>query len=210
MGFHPIIFFVASQLSTLYQFSVHTETINKLHPWIEKYFGTPSNHRVHHGSQEKYLDKNFGATLMIWDHLFGSFQYEEEQPVYGLTTPLTDKINPFKLNFHEYSDILQDVKKSKSLREGLFYIFASPCKVRQRKQLTKGSFLKVKFKNTAKSGTWDEIIKIQESFLILLFSTQECIPAQTTIKKGLPEPVTKNLLFFLQRDPGCQYSNLRT
>uniref|UniRef100_UPI0018EBDBAF sterol desaturase family protein n=1 Tax=Pedobacter sp. ASV28 TaxID=2795123 RepID=UPI0018EBDBAF len=54
-GFHPIVFLVASQLSTLYQFWVHTETIGKLHPFLEKYFGTPSNHRVHHGSQEKYI-----------------------------------------------------------------------------------------------------------------------------------------------------------
>jgi sterol desaturase/sphingolipid hydroxylase (fatty acid hydroxylase superfamily) len=117
MGFHPVIFLVASQLSTLYQFWVHTEAIGKLSPFIEKYFGTPSNHRVHHGSQAKYLDKNFGATFMIWDHLFGTFQYEEEKPIYGLTTPLENKTNPFVLNFHEYQDMMEDVRKSDGIKE---------------------------------------------------------------------------------------------
>lgn len=115
VGFHPVIFFVANQLSTLYQFWVHTEVIGKLHPFIEKYFGTPSNHRVHHGSQEKYLDKNFGATFMIWDHLFRTFQYEEERPRYGITSSLKHRINPVYLNIHEFQDIITDVKQAQSL-----------------------------------------------------------------------------------------------
>ncbi len=129
MGFHPLVFFISNQLGVLYQFWVHTESIGKLHPFIEKHFGTPSNHRVHHGSDEKYLDKNFGATFMIWDHLFGSFQYEEEKPSYGLTTKLDEKVNPFFLNFHEYSDIWKDVKGAVSIRRKLYFIFASPGKI---------------------------------------------------------------------------------
>jgi sterol desaturase/sphingolipid hydroxylase (fatty acid hydroxylase superfamily) len=125
-GFHPAIFFIANQLSVLYQFWVHTEAIGKLHPFIEKYFGTPSNHRVHHGSQEKYLDKNFGAAFMIWDHLFGSFQYEEEKPRYGITNSLKSKLNPLYLNIHEFQDIIKDVKKAKGFRKKMYYIFASP------------------------------------------------------------------------------------
>ncbi|MNG09302.1 hypothetical protein D3C84_927190 [compost metagenome] len=110
----------------MYQFWVHTEAIGKLHPFIEKYFGTPSNHRVHHGSQEKYLDKNFGAAFMIWDHLFGSFQYEEEKPRYGITSLLKSKLNPLYLNIHEFQDIIKDVKKAKGFRKKMYYIFASP------------------------------------------------------------------------------------
>ncbi|MEJ7692431.1 sterol desaturase family protein [Daejeonella sp.] len=132
-GFHPLIFFISNQLGVLYQFWVHTESIGKLHPFIEKYFGTPSNHRVHHGSDEKYLDKNFGATFMIWDHLFGSFQYEEEKPTYGLTTNLDQKINPFVLNFHEYSDMLKDVRSAPTFRRKLYFIFASPGKIHEYK-----------------------------------------------------------------------------
>ena len=64
MGFHPIIIFVTNQIAILFQFWVHTEYIRKLHPAIEYVIATPSNHRVHHGSQEKYINKNFGATLV--------------------------------------------------------------------------------------------------------------------------------------------------
>lgn len=137
LGFHPIIFFLASQLSTLYTFWLHTEAIGKLHPFIEKYFATPSNHRVHHGSQDKYLDKNFGAVLMVWDHLVGSFQYEEEKPVYGLTAPVTNKDNPIVLNFQEYREILADVRKSDGLKKSLFFIFGSPARICRYKKAIK-------------------------------------------------------------------------
>jgi sterol desaturase/sphingolipid hydroxylase (fatty acid hydroxylase superfamily) len=132
-GVHPVIFFVANQLSLLYQFWVHTEAIGKLGPFVEKYMGTPSNHRVHHGSQEKYLDKNFGAVFMIWDHLFGTFQYEVEKPKYGITNPLKSKIDPVYLNIHEFQDIITDVRQSHSLSRKLYYIFASPDHIAKRK-----------------------------------------------------------------------------
>nr|WP_199076471.1 sterol desaturase family protein [Pedobacter sp. ASV19] len=132
-GVHPVIFFVANQLSLLYQFWVHTEAIGKLGPLVEKYMGTPSNHRVHHGSQEKYLDKNFGAVFMIWDHLFGTFQYEVEKPKYGITNPLKSKIDPVYLNIHEFQDIITDVRQSHSLGRKLYYIFASPDHIAKRK-----------------------------------------------------------------------------
>jgi len=133
-GFHPIIFFMANQVSVLYQFWVHTEYIGKLHPAIEYVFGTPSNHRVHHGSQPQYLDKNYGVTFMLWDHLFGSFQYEEDRPAYGLTTKLPYQIDPLYLNFHEYRDIFQDVKSASGWKEKLFYLFASPANIALKKR----------------------------------------------------------------------------
>ncbi|WP_207426123.1 sterol desaturase family protein [Pedobacter sp. SYSU D00535] len=133
-GFHPIIFFVANQIAVLYQFWVHTEYIGKLHPAIEYIFATPSHHRVHHGSNEKYLDKNFAATFIFWDRTFGTFQKEEEKPDYGLTTQLDSKLNPLYLNFHEYMDILEDVKKAKGLRKKLYYIFGSPAKIAKEKK----------------------------------------------------------------------------
>lgn len=190
IGFHPVIFMVASQLSTLYQFWVHTEAIGKLHPFIERWFGTPSNHSVHHGSQEKYLDKNFGATFMIWDHLFKSFQYEEEKPVYGLTTPITDKTNPFVLNFHEYVDMYHDVKTSRNLREALFFIFASPAKIYEYKLQA------VSLEDTKKrSFRYTRWVAILASLLVLM--SHNLMGQQST----LPTPVRKNLLFFLQRTP---------
>ena len=112
---------------------MHTEYIKKLHPVIEYIFATPSNHRVHHGSQEKYLDKNYAATFIIWDRLFGTFQPEEERPIYGLTTKIGDRMDPIFLNFHEFSDMVKDVKAAKGLRKKLFYIFGSPTAVYEAK-----------------------------------------------------------------------------
>lgn len=186
-GFHPVIFLVASQISTLYQFWVHTEAIGKLHPFIEKYFGTPSNHRVHHGSQDKYIDKNFGATFMIWDHLFKTFQYEEEKPKYGLTTPLTNKANPFELNFHEYRDIVRDIRQSDGLREMLFFMFASPAKVYRYKAVQQKSPPESKL-------NWTLKVTVLALFLLVIGQLLSAQP-------HLPEPKIKNLLFFLQRTP---------
>ncbi len=126
MGFHPVIIFITNQIAILFQFLVHTEYIRKLHPAIEYIFATPSNHRVHHGSQPKYINKNYGATFIIWDRIFGTYQVEEEQVVYGLTHPITKKSNPIHINFHEYVDILKDVKKAKGLKRKLFFIFGNP------------------------------------------------------------------------------------
>lgn len=136
IGFHPIIVFAVSQAAVLFQFWVHTEYIRKLPHWIEYVFATPSNHRVHHGSQDKYIDKNFGATFVLWDRMFGTYQAEEEQVAYGITKEITKKTNPIYLNFHEYYDIWDDIKSTKSFRKKLFYIFGSPGKVaREKKRL---------------------------------------------------------------------------
>jgi len=208
MGFHPVVFFVASQISTLYQFWVHTEAIGKLHPFIEKYFGTPSNHRVHHGSQEKYLDKNFGAAFMIWDHLFGTFQYEEEKPVYGLTTPVENKTNPFVLNFHEYRDMLHDIKNSDGLKELLFFMFASPAKIYRHKAEKSVKQMNLILAEQASGERIAEIekkgervLKLAGIILILILLLSQTSPAQSNTKEPLPTPRGENMLFFLQRDP---------
>lgn len=134
VGFHPVIFFVTNQILVLFQFWQHTEYIKKLHPIIEYFIVTPSNHRVHHGSDEKYIDKNFGVMLTIWDKLFGTFQKEEERPTYGLTTPIKNSSNPLYLNFHEYKDMVDDVKSTKNWKKKLWYIFGSPTKIALEKK----------------------------------------------------------------------------
>lgn len=134
LGFHPVIFFIANQIAVLFQFWQHTEYIKKLHPAIERLIVTPSNHRVHHGSNEKYLDKNFGVILIFWDKLFGTYQCEEEKPTYGITSNIKNSMNPFYLNFHEYKDIIADVKQGKGLREKLFFIFGSPSAIALKKK----------------------------------------------------------------------------
>ena len=76
IGFNPIAFVTINAFQTLYQFWIHTKTINKMPRWFEFVFNTPSHHRVHHGRNPKYIDKNHGGTLIIFDRLFGSFQAE--------------------------------------------------------------------------------------------------------------------------------------
>ena len=134
IGFHPIIFFVVNQIAVLFQFWVHTEYIRKLHPAIEYIFATPSNHRVHHGSQEKYINKNYGATFIIWDRIFGTYQEEEEQVVYGITTNIENKANPIVINFHEYVDMWKDIKGAKGLKRKLFFLFGDPIDVAREKK----------------------------------------------------------------------------
>ncbi len=132
-GIHPIIFFVANQIAILFQFWVHTEYIKKL-PWFFEYiFATPSNHRVHHGSQDKFINKNFGATFIIWDRIFGTYQFEDEKVVYGLTHKLDNKGNPFYINFHEFIDIWKDVRSAKGIRKKMFYLFGDPLAVAKDK-----------------------------------------------------------------------------
>jgi sterol desaturase/sphingolipid hydroxylase (fatty acid hydroxylase superfamily) len=128
MGFDPVLFFICHQIEVLYQFWIHTEYIRKLPAPIEYIFVTPSHHRVHHSTNDQYIDKNFGSTLIIWDRMFGTFEAEEEQAVYGITTPL-NTYNPVTLNFHEWKDMLLDVIKSKSLKEAYAMLFTSPSKL---------------------------------------------------------------------------------
>ncbi|MGO4816954.1 sterol desaturase family protein [Flavobacterium sp. W22_SRS_FP1] len=128
MGFDPVLFFICHQIEVLYQFWIHTEYIRKLPAPIEYIFVTPSHHRVHHSTNHQYIDKNFGSTLIIWDRIFGTFEAEEEQAVYGITTPL-NTYNPVTLNFHEWKDMLLDVIKSRSLKEAYAMMFTSPSKL---------------------------------------------------------------------------------
>jgi sterol desaturase/sphingolipid hydroxylase (fatty acid hydroxylase superfamily) len=128
MGFDPVLFFICHQIEVLYQFWIHTEYIRKLPAPIEYIFVTPSHHRVHHSTNHQYIDKNFGSTLIIWDRMFGTFEAEEEQAVYGITTPL-NTYNPVTLNFHEWKDMLLDVIKSRSLKEAYAMMFTSPSKL---------------------------------------------------------------------------------
>lgn len=132
-GFHPILFFVTNQVAILFQFWVHTEFIRRLPPWIEYVFATPSNHRVHHGSQPRYRDKNFGATFILWDRLFGTYQQEDEAPRYGITVPIRISSNPFYLNFHEYADMIRDVQQARGWRQKLLFVFGSPAHIAELK-----------------------------------------------------------------------------
>jgi sterol desaturase/sphingolipid hydroxylase (fatty acid hydroxylase superfamily) len=148
LGFHPIILFVTNQVAVLFQFWVHTEYIKKMPRIIEYIFATPSNHRVHHGSQEKYINKNYGATFIIWDRIFGTFQEETERPIYGITHNIDHKHDPIHINFHEYYDIIRDVRQADGWREVLFYIFGNPSDIDTYKRRKNGLLPIPEEKNT--------------------------------------------------------------
>ncbi len=125
VGFHPLMVAMMQSISLIYQFWIHTEAIGKLPRPIELIFNTPSHHRVHHGSDVKYLDRNHAGILIIWDRLFGTFQEEEERPKYGLTRNI-DTYNPLRIATHEWIDIWRDIRRPLTWRQRLAYVFGPP------------------------------------------------------------------------------------
>src|SRR5713226_4452878 len=103
VGVPPVVFATVESFSTLYQFWIHTELVGRL-GWYERVFNTPSQHRVHHAVNPRYLDKNYAATLCIWDRLFGTFEEEKEQPVYGLVKPLAS-FDPLWAQVNQFFDL---------------------------------------------------------------------------------------------------------
>ncbi len=125
LGFHPIAFVTINAFQTLYQFWIHTKAIGKMPTWFEYIFNTPSHHRVHHGRNPTYIDKNHGGTLIIFDRMFGTFQQEEEEVVYGVTKPLSSW-NPVWANVDWYADMWKDLKKPMSWGDRLRLLFQKP------------------------------------------------------------------------------------
>jgi sterol desaturase/sphingolipid hydroxylase (fatty acid hydroxylase superfamily) len=124
-GFHPAMILTASAVSLLYQFWIHTELVERLPRWLEAVFNTPSHHRVHHGANVEYLDRNHGGILIVWDRLLGSFEPERAPVRYGLTKNL-ETFHPVKIAFHEWADLARDVARARTWRERLGYAFGPP------------------------------------------------------------------------------------
>jgi sterol desaturase/sphingolipid hydroxylase (fatty acid hydroxylase superfamily) len=124
LGFPPLVFLTMNAASTLYQFWIHTRAIGKLGP-LEWVLNTPSNHRVHHGRNPKYIDRNHGAALIVWDRLFGTYQAEEEEVVYGITTPLASW-NPVWANLHYWVDLGGRARRASRPMDKLRLFFARP------------------------------------------------------------------------------------
>ena len=128
LGFHPLMIFTQMSISLLYQYWIHTELIDKMPKWFEIIFNTPSHHRVHHGSNPLYLDRNHAGIFIIWDKLFGTFQPElkEEKAIYGLTSNI-DTFNPIKIAFHEWIAVFKDAFSAKtSIINKLKYFIKPP------------------------------------------------------------------------------------
>jgi alkylglycerol monooxygenase len=125
VGVDPIILVSVSGFNLLYQFWIHTESINKLPVWFEAVFNTPSHHRVHHARNPKYIDKNHAGTFIIWDKMFGTFKEEEEKPIYGITKNL-NSWNPIWANVAHYSDMVGEIQSIPKFADKIRYVFAKP------------------------------------------------------------------------------------
>jgi sterol desaturase/sphingolipid hydroxylase (fatty acid hydroxylase superfamily) len=125
LGFAPWTIYVAFGFNLIYQFFVHTELIDKMWRPIEFVLNTPSHHRVHHGSDPEYLDRNYAGILIIWDRVFGTFQPELHRPTYGLTKPV-GTYNLLKLQYGDYAQIWRNVRAADNLRDKLGYLFGPP------------------------------------------------------------------------------------
>jgi len=124
-GVPPWMVFLSFSINLVYQFWIHTERIGKLWRPIEFVFNTPSHHRVHHGMDQQYLDKNYGGILILWDRLFGSFAAETSRPHYGLTKQI-DTFDVWTLQTHEYVAIARDVRHARRWRDMIGYTFGPP------------------------------------------------------------------------------------
>jgi sterol desaturase/sphingolipid hydroxylase (fatty acid hydroxylase superfamily) len=124
LGFAPWMFVTMHGFNLIYQFWIHTRLIDKLGP-LEWVLNTPSHHRVHHGVNNPYLDKNYAGVLIIWDRMFGSFVEETEEPRYGIIKQL-DTYNALKINTHAWGEMFAEMRRRESVFSKLRCLFASP------------------------------------------------------------------------------------
>ena len=126
LGVPPLVFGVVALVDLLYQYWVHTQHIGKL-GWFDRWFCSPSNHRVHHAVNERYLDRNYGGILIVWDRLFGSFAEEDarEPCVYGTRAPLRSW-NPLWANLQVYADLCTDAWRASSWADRARVFFMHP------------------------------------------------------------------------------------
>jgi alkylglycerol monooxygenase len=125
IGFDPGMFVTIAALQTLYQFWIHTKVINRMPAWFEYILNTPSHHRVHHGVNPQYIDKNHAGTLIIWDRIFGTFREEEEEVVYGITTQ-PKSWNPLWVNFEYWIALAKEVPKTGKASDAIRILTLAP------------------------------------------------------------------------------------
>ena len=125
LGFPPWMILVQQSISLIYQYWIHTERIATMWRPFELVMNTPSHHRVHHGANPIYLDRNYAGIFIIWDRMFGSFQGETEPVRYGLTKNISTH-NPLRVAFHEYAALAHDVRHAPTWRARLGYLLRSP------------------------------------------------------------------------------------
>src|SRR5215469_2223269 len=127
LGFPPAMILAQQGFNLFYQFWIHTEAVHRMPRLFEYLFNTPSNHRVHHAVNPRYLDRNYAGVLMIWDRLFGTFAAErdDDRPRFGIVKNIAT-FNPLWIAFHEWLAMARDLIQAHSLREALALVFGPP------------------------------------------------------------------------------------
>ncbi len=123
--FPPWAIFLAIAWNLLFQFTLHTEAVDRLWAPVEWVFNTPSHHRAHHGAQAQYLDRNYGGILIVWDRLFGTFEPERERVRYGLTKDI-GTFHPVRVAYGEFAALARDVRAARSWRDRAGYLLRGP------------------------------------------------------------------------------------
>ena len=131
VGFDPSITVVAAICSRLWGVVGHTQWIGKL-GWLDSIFNTPSTHRVHHGTNLEYIDRNYGNLFIFWDRLFGTYTKEQAPVIFGLVKNLNTN-NPFIITFHTWAAMARDIQQAQSFYEIVGYIFGPPGWLPRRK-----------------------------------------------------------------------------
>ena len=124
IGFDPTIIAVAGVISTLWGIVGHTQIVNKLGP-LEYLFNTPSHHRVHHGSNPEYIDKNYGNLFIIWDKMFGTFEPEKAPVTFGLVNNV-NTFNPVRITFMGWISMIKDMRAAKNFKEFCLHFYGPP------------------------------------------------------------------------------------
>jgi alkylglycerol monooxygenase len=125
MGMPVAMFAACYALNLVYQFWIHTRAVGRLWAPLEWVLNTPSHHRVHHGVNQRYLDRNYAGVLIVWDRMFGTFEPEEEEVVYGITKPLATW-NPLWANVHVFASIGRAAARASTWRERWAVLFGPP------------------------------------------------------------------------------------
>lgn len=125
IGFHPFLVFFAEVVVQVYQTLLHTEAVGKLPRPVEAVMNTPSHHRVHHGSNPAYLDKNYAGIFIVWDRMFGTFEEEKDAVTYGLVDPI-DSINPLTVFFHGFARLGCNMARAGSIGNALAFLIKPP------------------------------------------------------------------------------------
>ncbi|WP_417433660.1 sterol desaturase family protein [Kiloniella sp.] len=125
IGFDPFLVLLSASCVQLYQTLLHTDTIGKLPKFYEAVMNTPSHHRVHHGSNPQYIDKNYAGIFIIWDKMFGTFAEEEEEVIYGVLPPI-NSVNPLVVFFHGFTGLGRKIWSAKGFGNKLAYLVRPP------------------------------------------------------------------------------------